>query len=55
MKAKTIRLTVECEYCGLPLTYKKEENKKAAHNHLHSICKKEKEKTEKLFKSVIIK
>lgn len=40
MKAKTIRLTVRCEYCGTPLTYRTEENKAKATAHLHIVCKK---------------
>ncbi len=40
MKATTMRLTVLCEYCGFPMTYKKLENKEKAIENLHSECRK---------------
>jgi hypothetical protein len=40
MKALTIRLTVMCEYCGCPMTYKKLANKEKAKEHLHGECRK---------------
>lgn len=40
MKALTMRLTVMCEYCNTPITYKKLANKEKAINHLHTECRK---------------
>lgn len=52
MKAKTIKLTATCEYCGCPLTYKSQEgfDKGVKNGHLHSICKKEIKKAKEMFK-----
>lgn len=52
MKAKTIKLTTMCEYCGCPLTYKSQEgfDKGVKNGHLHSICKKEIKKAKEMFK-----
>ena len=42
MKAMTMRLTVMCEYCNTPLTYRKIENKEKGnlHGHYHGECRK---------------
>lgn len=45
MKAKTIRLSVLCEYCGTALTYKSIENKNKAARHIHSVCLKAEKST----------
>jgi hypothetical protein len=43
MRAKTMRVTRTCDFCGLPITYRKEETLKQAdakNEHLHKECKK---------------
>jgi hypothetical protein len=41
MKAQTLMLTVICEYCGTPKTYKSIETKQIgnATGHIHKLCK----------------
>ncbi len=41
MKFHTIRMTRTCDYCGIAITYRKEENLRAAderREHLHNVC-----------------